>query len=280
MRKFWAFFAGMFFGGAVLLWTAPLVVVAVALAVMLGRTDLFSAFSGESVFGVRDQGGRLQGRLVNTTFQTIQVAAADGQRPRRLVVRLDVRDADVFSDHGRGQVRLDAWPVEAARDLMAPPLYTIQADGRSASVGDDGMLTVQHGQRVSAFALADGRWLADSDGPFLTLTVEGERKRLVAVAAAADDDPPGAIAVITYASPQAVMQRFLLGADDTARAVGLRSALAPARLSPRAGDGAHHILDVVSPAGMVHVPLAGDRLDGGQASLPAGMTLTEVKPWR
>lgn len=280
MRRFWAFFAGIFFGGAILMWTAPLVVIAVAVAAVLGHTDLFSAFSGESVFGVREEAGRLQGRLINTSFQTIHVALAEGQPPRRLVVRLDMRDADVFDDAAVGQVRVDAWPLEAARDMMTPPLYTVKAPGRGAVLGEDGVLTITRDQRRSAFALADGRWLADADGPLLMTTGAGGALRLIAVARADDDDVPGAVATITYASPWKVMQRFVLRADDAARARGLKNGLEPARLVLASAPGQAQSLDIALGAGVVRIPLAADALHGGQAALPVGLDLAEIKPWR
>jgi hypothetical protein len=135
MRLFRSFFIGLLFAGFVLLATSPVLVAGVALTAWVLRGEVFNALDGASVFGLREKDGRLDGRMINVNFQTTHVQMPGEIRPRRLVLRLEVTNADVFDGRpGEGRVRLDAWPVESAEDVRKPALYTIVAPGRAASM--------------------------------------------------------------------------------------------------------------------------------------------------
>ncbi|HSV30154.1 MAG TPA: hypothetical protein VLL76_11375, partial [Candidatus Omnitrophota bacterium] len=114
MRFAWTFYAGLTFAGLTLLISAPFMG-AVALTIWLLRGELWTALSGESLFAVRNEDGRTAGQMVNVGFHTVMVAVPGEPRPRRLLLRLEVRNPDVFADsRGEGRVRLDAWPLDDA----------------------------------------------------------------------------------------------------------------------------------------------------------------------
>lgn len=282
MRNAWTFLAGILFAGFVMLWSAPVAVLAVALAVMGGQVNLFHAFSGESVFGAREVDGRMQARMVNVTFRPLQVMLPGEPRPRRLLLRLEVIDGDVFDGgaNAQGRVRLDAWPLDQSVDLLQAPLYTVVAPGRMARIEDEGVLTVESGNRRSAYSLASGQWLYDYDGGVASFTVEGERRRMLAAVAADDEMPPGSVAVVSYASPQGVITRLLVSASDPTRARLLRTSVSLIRPSVRTELGGARWMDLSMPAGTIRVPFAGDGLDIGRAEVPVGLKLTEFQSWQ
>lgn len=281
MRLVWSFFIGLLFAGFVLLATSPVLVAGIGLAAWALRGEVFNALDGASVFGLREKDGRLDGRMVNVNFQTTHVLMPGDPRPRRLVLRLEVTNADVFAGRpGEGRVRLDAWPLESAEDVRKPALYTIIAPGRAATVIEDGTLVVDHGQRRSVYALATGAWLYDSDNAPATFAAEGERRRVVALSATEEDMPARAVAVITYATAQTTLKRVLLTADDPIRARLLRSSAAMIRPVARMDDATRRTIDLSLPAGIVRIPVVGDDLDLAKAQLPPGLTLVELKPWR
>lgn len=281
MRLAWTFFAGLIFAGFIFLATSPLLAIGVGIGAWAFRGQTFSALAGESVFGVRDHDGRLDGRLVNVNFRVVMVPVAGDPRPRRLLLRLAVTDSDVFaSGSAAGRVRLDAWPLDGAEDVRKPALYTVVAAGRAASVEDDGTLVVEHGSRRSVYALASGAWLYDTDSAVSSFALEGERRRVIAVSTAEDDMPAGSVAVLTYATNQAVLKRVLVTASDPARARLLRSSVALTRAVARVEDATRRTLDLPLPAGIVRIPMTGDDLDLAKAQLPVGLGLAELKPWR
>ena len=97
MRFVWTFIIGLLFAGFVMLATAPLMLAGIGAAAWALKGSMFSALSGESVFGVREKDGRLDGRMVNVTFQTQHVPMPGEPRPRRMLLRLEVTNADVFA---------------------------------------------------------------------------------------------------------------------------------------------------------------------------------------
>lgn len=281
MRYVWTFLAGMCFAGFVMLWSAPVAIVVAVLAGWGGHINLFHSFSGESVFGVRNDDGRLLARMVNVSFRTAMVPLDGDSRPRRILLRLEVIDTDVFDGApGLGRVRLDAWPLEETRDVTRAPLYTVVAAGRKAEIDDDGTLTVDSGDnRRSVYALSSGDWLFDTDGPVTSFSVEGDRRRLLAAAAVGDEMPAGGVAVVTLASPQQVLGRILLSADDPTRARLLRSSVASSRPLVRGDGQSGRWVELTMAAGSIRVPVDGDRLDLSRAEFPAGLRLGVMSAW-
>lgn len=280
MRFAWTFFAGLIFAALTMLVSAPLLA-GVGLVAWLLRGELWTTLGGESYFAVRDVQGRTAGQMVNVGFRTAKVMMAGEMRPRRLLLRLEVRNPDVFAAEQRGgRVRLDAWPLDDAGDLKRTALYTVIAPGGVATVEDDGVMVVEKGARRSVYSLADGAWLFDADTPTAHFAIESERTRYVAVSSADDDLPAGAIAILTYASPHKALRRVLLTAADPSRARILRTAVGMTRPVTRLEDGGGRVVDLPLPAGTLRIPLAGDDLDLRRATVPAGLAVTEVRPWR
>lgn len=280
MRHLWTFLTGIAFAGFVMLVSAPLLLAGMGAAAWLLKGSTFSALSGESVFGVRVKDGRLDGRMVNVSFQTMHVAVPGDPRPRRLLLRLEVTNADVFASRpGEGRVRLDAWPLDGVDDVKRPALYTIVAPGRTATLSEDGTLAVEHGSRRSVYALATGLWLYDWEAPPASYVGDGERRRVVALAAVEEDMPPGSIAVLTLATNQTVLKRVMIVADDPTRARLLRSSIGMIRPVPRLDDATRRTIDLSLPAGQMRIPVAGDDLDITHAQVPQGLRLVELKAW-
>lgn len=280
MRVLWTFFAGLSFAALTLLVSAPLMVGVVAAGLAL-RGDLWTTFSGESFFAVRDDTGSTSAQMVNVSFRTIMISMPGEMRPRRLLLRLDVRNPDVFqTERGQGRVRLDAWHLDDADDLRNLAAYTILTPGRNASIDEDGMMVVERGGRRSTYSLASGEWLFDADGPVARFTIGSERHRYVAVAAADDDMPLGSVAVLTYASAHQPVRRLLLTAQDATRARILRSAVTLSRPVARHEAAGARIVDLALPAGTLGIPLSGDDLDLSGAQIPDGLSLIEIKPWK
>ena len=48
---------------------------------------------------------------------------------------------------------------------------------------------------------------------------------------------------------------------------------------PRLEDSSHRVLEVPLPAGTLRIAFVGDDLDLAKAEVPAGLKLTEMKPW-
>lgn len=280
MRLVWTFLTGIAFAGFVMLMSSPLLLAGIGVTAWLLKGSTFNALSGESVFGVREKDGRLDGRMVNVGFQTMHVAMPGEPRPRRLLLRLETTNADVFASRpGEGRVRLDAWPLDGVEDVTRPALYTIVAPGRSAVLTEDGTLVVEHGSRRSVYALAGGQWLYDWESPPTSYTADGERRRTVALAAVEEDMPARSIAVLTLATAQAVLKRVMIVADDPTRARLLRSSIGMIRPVPRFDDATRRTIDLSLPAGLTRIPVVGDDLDIANAQIPQGLRLVELKAW-
>lgn len=280
MRFVWTFLIGIAFAGFIMVVSSPLLLAGIGVGAWLLKGNTFSALSGESVFGVREKDGRLDGRMVNVSFQTMHVAVPGDPRPRRMLMRLEVTNADVFASRpGEGRVRLDAWPLDGIEDVKRPALYTVIAPGRSALLADDGTLVVERGGRRSVYALASGGWLYDWEAPPASYAVEGERRRTVALAAVEEDMPVRSIAVLTLATSQAVLKRVMIVADDPTRARLLRSSIGMIRPVPRLDDATRRTIDLSLPAGLTRIPVVGDDLDIANAQIPQGLRLVELKAW-
>ena len=279
--RLWTFVAGLYFAGFVLVATSPLVVGGVAAAWWLGRSDLFSALDGQSAFGLRERGGRVEGRLVNVGFHVVNVQVPGQPRPRRLVVRLDVTNPDIFQD-GRteGLIRLDAWAMDSPADLKAGPLYTVVAAGLTASLRDDETLAVSHGNRLSAYSLSTGAWLYDSDTPVTVVGTSPEGARTVAVAAAEDGLPASAVAVVTLATNRGALMKVLVMAADETRARLLRSSVPQIHPVLRRDNGQPVVVELPLSAESIRLPVDGDRFDIAKAQLPPGLGLVELKTWK
>lgn len=280
MRFLWTFFAGLNFAALTLLVSAPLMVGVVMAAVAL-RGELWTTFSGESFFAVRDQGGNTSAQMVNVSFRTMMVSLPGEMRPRRLLLRLETRNPDVFhSERGQGRVRLDAWHLDDADDLRRLAAYTILTPGNAAHIDEDGLLMVERGGRRTTYSLATGEFLFDADGPLARFTIGNERSRYVAVAAADDDMPNGIVAVLTYANSHHAVRRLLLTAQDPTRARILRTAVTLSRPVARHEAAGTRIIDLALPSGTLGIPLSGEDLDLAGALVPEGMSLIELKPWK
>lgn len=280
MRFVWTFLIGIAFAGFIMVVSSPLLVAGIGAVAWLAKGNSFSALSGESVFGVRDKDGRLDGRMINVGFQTMHVAVPGDPRPRRMLLRLEVTNADVFASRpGEGRVRLDVWPLDGVDDVRKAAQQTIIAPGRSAVLAEDGTLVVDHGGRRSVYSLASGQWLYDAEAAPATYATEGDRRRTVALAAAEEDMPARTIAVLTLATAQTVLKRVMILADDPTRARLMRSSVSMIRPVPRLDDATHRTIDLSLPAGLMRIPVVGDDLDIVNAQVPLGLRLVELKPW-
>lgn len=280
MRFVWTFLIGIAFAAFVMAVSSPLLMAGIGTVAWIAKNNAFSALSGESVFGVRERDGRLDGRMINVSFQTMHVVMPGDPRPRRLLLRLEVTNADVFASRpGEGRVRLDVWPLDGIDDVRGPSLYTIVAPGRSAAFGEDGTLVVEHSNRRGVYALSSGQWLYDWEAPPATFTAEGERRRVVALASVEEDMPPRAIAVLTLATAQTVLKRVMIVADDPTRARLLRSTIGMIRPVPRMDDSTRRTIDLSLPAGTMRIPVTGDDLDIAAAQVPQGLGVVELKSW-
>ncbi len=280
MRLLWTFFAGFGFACLALVVSAPLLG-GMALVAWTARADLWTVLAGQSYFALKDDDGRMAGRIVNVAFHPLSVVLPNDPRPRRLLVRLEVTSTAFATTSAEGRVRLDAWPVDAALDLHKPPLYTLVVPGQGASLDAEGMLMVDRGNgRHTGYALASGAWLFDSDTPIATFAIDGEHRRFAALALADEEMPAGAVAVLAYVSPQAVLRRLLVRADDPARGRFLRGAVTMTRPVARLEDSHRRVLEIPFPAGTLRLAITGDDLDLAGAEVPAGLKLTEIRPWR
>jgi len=281
MRLLWILPVGFFFAVFVLTLTSPLLVLTGGVVTHFLRDDVFSALSGESVFGVRNLDGRLDGRMVNVGFHTVWIRDGQDNTPHRLLVRLEVSNADVFATRtDEGRIRFDAWPMENAADLLRSPLYSVIASGRTATI-EEGTVQIDHGSRHSIYSLTDGKWLYDYDVPPVIMNVDNDRRRVVAISTADADMVPGGIAVLTFASDRKVIRRFAIAVQEAARARVLRSAMTMIHPLIRTEESNRRTIELVLSAGLVRLPLLvlGDDLDLSQAQLPPGLELIELRPW-
>jgi hypothetical protein len=279
MRVLWILPVGFLFALFILLVTSPMQVLTGGMLANWLRGDVFSALSGESVFGIRDLDGRLDGRLVNVGFHTLWIRADGDPRPRRLLLRLEVANGDVFANRmGEGRIRFDAWPMDGAADLHRPPLYSVVAVGRMATV-EETVLKVDHGSRHSVYGLADGSWLYDYDVPPVVVPMENDMRRVVVLSSADADVVPGGIAVLSLASDRKTFRRLVIVAQDATRARLLRSGLASVHPVLRSDDPALRSIDLALSVGIVRLPLVGGDFDLARAQLPQGLDLVELRPW-
>jgi len=278
MRSIWPFYAGVIVAALV---TAALLPVAGlgALAVLGGRALLpeTTLLTGDSAYRIRDDHGQYSTRLLNTTYTPISVPVFGEPRPRRLLLRQQV----LIDEEGTGTVRLDAWPLGAPLDLRRPPLYTMHARATSATIGEDGMVWLDQGSRRSAWSLADGTWLFESDIPVIGFAFEGEARRLAALSLIDEEFAPrGGVAVLTYGAPGRILRRIALFANDPARAAALRATLGATRmvsyLDPTLGT---RIIELPLGAGPLRLPVGPQDLDLGRAQVPAGLRLVPLRAW-
>ncbi len=279
MRLVWTFFAGVLLAGLALFVTAP-ILAGVALVVHVTRGDLWTVMSAPSYFAVRDDNGRLSGRAVNVVFRPLSVLLPGDGRPRPVLARLEIDTTEFSAGQSDGRIRLDVWPVGSLSDVRGAPLYRLLVPGRGATLDPDGMMVVERGSgRRGAYGLADGAWLFDADSPFAILSIENERRRYVALARADDELPPGAVAVLSYASPQKVIRRVLISADDPVRGRFLRGTVASTRPSIAANDTGQRTIELPLPAGLLRIAVVDDDLDLTTAAVPAGLRIREMRPW-
>jgi hypothetical protein len=279
MQRFWPFYAGIVVAGVVTLVVLPIAVVAALVTAIVGAFGNDDAvMTGVSEFAVRDERGRMVVHFVNHSFQTVSVMMPGNPRPQRLLLRQEVSALDALGG-GEGRVRVDAWPLDGVADLQRPPLYTLRAQGSGLSLGDDGMLWVERGGRRSAYALANGTWLFDSDSPVINFMLDGELRRMAALSMA-DEDLQRAVATITYASGARVLRRLLLTADDPFRARALRATMVGTRLMTRIDETGRRVIELPLPAGTLKLVVAADDLDLTSATVPPGLKLAPIEPWR
>ena len=279
MRLWWTFLAGLQFALLVLAINAPLLG-GLALAARLARGELWTTLSDQSFFAVRDDHGRLTGKMANVTYRLMNVAQPNEGRPRRLLIRLQVNTNEFASADGDGRVRLDSWIMDSPTDLRRPPLYSVVVPGREASLDNEGMMMVERGGgRRSAFSLGDGSWLFDADTPIAMFAIDAEHRRYAALAQSDDDMPPGTFAVLALSTPQHPIRRLLIGVSDPVRARFLRGSIPMTRPVARMEDIHNRVLEVPMPAGTLRIPVSGDDLDLGAALIPQGFKVTELKQW-
>jgi hypothetical protein len=278
MRKLWAFYAGIIVAAVVTLFTMPIVAGVAVLMALTGGHHQKATLMGGSSFAVHDDQGRMVVRLVNRSFNTVSVMMHGEPRPRRMLLRQEVAVPDALG-RAEGRVRVDAWLLDSAGDLNKPPLYSMLANGTALHLGDDGLMWVDRAGRRSAYGLADGLWMFDTDGPVVTLSPDGEARRIAAVAAAEDDMPTRSVAVIAYATQTRTLRRVMLAADDPFRARALRAAATGMRLVLRHDDRGGRVLELPLAAGIVRLPVKADDLDLAAATVPAGLKLVPFEPW-
>jgi hypothetical protein len=278
MRSIWPFYAGVIVAALVSLILLPVAgLSALALVSLKSLLPDTTLMAGESSYRIRDDQGRYLTRQINTTFTPVSVAVFGEPRPRRLLLRQQV----MIDEDGLGAVRLDAWPIGAPADLHRPPLYTLRAKATSATLGEDGMLWIEQSGRRSAWSLADGSWLFDSDVPIAGFTFEADQRRLTALALIDEEfSGRGGVAVITYAAPGRVLRRVALFADNPKRAATLRATLTATRmvsfLDPALGS---RVIELPLGAGPLRLPVNAQDLDLSRAVVPAGLRLVPMRAW-
>ncbi|CCG40017.1 immunoglobulin domain-containing family protein [Magnetospirillum molischianum] len=278
MRSIWPFFGGALVALKFFAFTVPILAVVAVLLPLFGTLGPDEAvLGGGSNVRMRDEGGRVTMRMSNTTYTQLSVPVTGEPRPRRLLLR---QQTDGGTD-GEGRIRLDAWPVGMPIDLRRPPIYTVHAQGNSANLSDDGLFwTVRNGRR-SAWSLADGSWLFDTDLPLAAFTFEPDARRVAALAVADEELwSRGAVGVITYAAPGRVLRRVLLVSVNPLRGQSLRATLTASRLVSytEAAPGGR-VIELPLAMGPVRIPVTASDLDVAHASVPSGLKLSLLHPW-
>lgn len=278
MRSTWPFFGGVIVALQIFVVTVPILAAVAILLPLFGRLGPDEAvLGGGSSVRMRDEDGRVTLRMTNTTYAQLSVPVAGDPRPRRLLLR----QRTVGGTDGDGRISLDAWPMGMPIDLRRPPIYTVRTLGNSASLGDDGLFWTERGGRRSAWSLADGAWLFDTDLPLATFAFEPDARRIAALAVADEELwSRGAVGVITYAAPGRVLRRVLLVSVNPLRGNTLRATLTASRLVSytEAGPGGR-VIELPLASGPVRIPVTASDLDIAHASVPAGLKLSPLRPW-
>lgn len=278
MRSTWPFFGGGIVALHFFAVTVPILAIVAIVMSLAGRLGPDEAvLGGGSSVRMRDVGGRVTMRVTNTTYAQLSVPVMGEPRPRRLLLRQHTES----SNDGEGRIRLDAWPVGMPVDLRRPPIYTIRTLGSVANVGEDGLFWTERDGRRSAWSLADGSWLFDTDLPLAGFAFEPEIRRVAALAVADEELwSRGAVGVITYAAPGRVLRRVLLVSVNPLRGNALRATLTASRLVSytEAGQGGR-VIELPLAAGPVRIPVTASDLDIAHASVPAGLKLSPLRPW-
>ncbi|EME67806.1 hypothetical protein H261_21631 [Paramagnetospirillum caucaseum] len=278
MRSTWPFIAGAIVAGLVTLFTLP-ILVATGLIMMaagsFGRDE--AVLSGGSAFSMRDERGRITSKLVNTTYSVVSVPITGEPRPRRTLLRQRV----TVGDDGEGRASLSAWLVGAPSELRKPPLYHISVTAHAASLGDDFLFWTERGGRRTAYSLANGDWLFDSDLPLATFTFEPEARRMAALSQADEEySSRGGVAVFTYAAPGRVLRRVVLVVDDPMRAGMLRATLSATKLVTYTDEVmGGRVVELPLGSGAVRIPVTPNDMDIRRALVPPGMRLVPIQLW-
>ncbi|CAA7627524.1 hypothetical protein [Magnetospirillum sp. SS-4] len=278
MRSTWPFVAGVIVAALVTAFNLP-IMAATALGMMYVRSldGAAAMLQGESSVMLREDGGRLSIRMVNTGYSIASVPVVGEPRPRRLLVRQHV----VLGEDGLGRASLDAWPMGSVAELRKAPLYSVRAIASGASLGDDGMFWTEHAGRRTAYSLTDGFRLFDADLPLVQFAFEPDSRRMAALALADEEYAErGGVAVITYAAPARVLRRLVLVADDPMRAATLRATMTSTRLVSYTDEAmGGRVIELPLAAGPVRVPVTVSDLETGRAVLPAGLRLVPLREW-
>jgi hypothetical protein len=278
MRSTWPFIAGAIVAGLVTLFTMPILVVTGFIMMAVGAAGHDEAvLSGGSAFSMRDERGRITSKLVNTTYSVVSVPITGEPRPRRTLLRQRV----TVGDDGLGRASLSAWLVGAPSELRKAPLYHINVVAHSASLGDDFLFWTETAGRRTAYSLANGDWLFDSDLPLVTFAFEPEARRMAALSRADEEySARGGVAVFTYAAPGRVLRRAVLVVDDPMRAGMLRATLSATKLVTYTDEAlGGRVVELPLGSGAVRIPVTPNEFDIRRAILPPGMRLVPIQLW-
>src|SRR6266404_3619849 len=272
-----------------------------------------TADRAESIIDIRTAGSAMQTRTDNRTFLFDSRLQWGADAPTRLVMRLDVDTTRRDDTEGllASTVAATVWQIDPSGKRQS--LWSLKEAGDSGEIaGEQPLFVVRQsgccGARDSytVFGLYNGRRLfsATGNGPsdcWATLDVpnSGGLVRLIALHAAysaTDDTAFGArketVGLLTYAAPDKPLARYRLVAKDASAVEGFMGAaevrlvetgktdetdsltLWPAdhKTEPAAIGGfaikLHH-----NEGNTVRIPVIGDKLDLGAATLPAGLKI-------
>jgi hypothetical protein len=227
--------------------------------------------------------------IVNTTFELT--------RDARLAIRFRTTQKLVIGDKGsEGTVEVTAWPRD--RPGTAPVYVVSVPDASTVRLEPSGLILVTHDtsgdlEWYSTYASTNGRHLFDSHVPVLTWFDSANRYRFFGLYVPADgksDVAQHVVAEIVDADPSGVVRRYVIRAEDAARAEVLRSLVDAERrvaVSGLPGDKSMALLVRFTwypniQAGTRNdvtfsIPVVRDGLDVARAKVPPGFQIS-VKP--
>jgi len=172
--------------------------------------------------------------ITNVSFDVISTFIAGRPHDQRLVLRKTTASKYVLGDMGEeATTTLEAWPLGV--DLKQKPIYTVKVSGNGGQVVNSAYFVVNRGlaevEWWSIYKLGTGQHLFDTYAPLVnfSITTEVMTTRYLGLEVPPDDikdarlKRPNVVAVVTYASDEAVKREALLTCDDPNRAAELRS---------------------------------------------------------